>query len=98
MHSRSNRHNLGLADKPLAAFLAGAFPAADRKCVQPNCGDGATHHLRTFVHRGQRVTLSVAQLPAGQELPGGGQGQVRAHACSEGCFLKRWQYLTGVIL
>lgn len=65
------------ADKPLAAFLAGAFPAPDRKCTQPMCGDGATHHLRTFVHSGQRVTLSVAQLPAGQELPDGDRGQVR---------------------
>ena len=81
VHSRTNTHLVCLADKPLAAFLAGAFPAADRKCGQPNCGDGATHHLRTFVNRGQRVTLSVAQLPAGQELPGGGRGQVRARAC-----------------
>jgi hypothetical protein len=79
VHSRTTTHLICLADKPLAAFLAGAFPAADRKCVQPSCGDGATHHLRTFVHRGQRVTLSVAQLPAGQELPGAGRGQVRAH-------------------
>ena len=71
-----------IADKPLAAFLAGAFPAADRKCPQPSCGDGATHHLRTFVHRGQRVTLSVAQLPAGHELPGGDRGQVPKDACS----------------
>lgn len=81
VHSRTNTHLVCRADKPLAAFLAGAFPAADRKCGQPNCGDGATHHLRTFVNRGQRVTLSVAQLPAGQELPGGGRGQVRACAC-----------------
>lgn len=50
--------------------------------MQPNCGDGATHHLRTFVHSGQRVTLSVAQLPAGQELPGGDRGQVSEHFCA----------------
>ncbi len=65
------------ADKSLAAFLAGAFPSPERKCTQLACGDGATHHLRTFVRSGQRVTLSVAQLPADQELPGADRGQVR---------------------
>jgi len=63
-------------DKSLAAYLALAFPGPDRKCAHPGCGDGFTHHLRTFLQGGQRVTLSVAQLPAGSELPGGESGQL----------------------
>lgn len=74
------------ADKSLAAYLAVAFPRPDRKCASPGCGDGFTHHLRTFLQGNQRVTLSVAQLPAGSELPGAcaGKCSLCPHHCCRG--------------
>lgn len=44
---------------------------------QPGCGDGVTCHVRTFLHAGSRITLSIATLPANEALPGEDRGQVR---------------------
>lgn len=43
------------------------------------CGDGVTCHVRTFLHAGTRITLSIATLPAGEALPGEDRGQVCCH-------------------
>eukprot|EP00887_Chlorella_sp_A99_P005551 scaffold1.g5551.t1 len=62
-------------DLPLAAFLAAAAPS-NRKCPHPQCGDGASLHLRSFLRGDGLVTLSSVRLPAGKELPEAERGQV----------------------
>eukprot|EP00878_Enallax_costatus_P033894 GHUV01037475.1.p1 GENE.GHUV01037475.1~~GHUV01037475.1.p1 ORF type:complete len:790 (+),score=270.19 GHUV01037475.1:181-2550(+) len=64
------------SDLSLAAFIVAAAPHAQKKCQQPGCGDGVTCHVRTFLHAGSRITLSIATLPANEALPGEDRGQV----------------------
>jgi hypothetical protein len=40
------------------------------------CGDGVTAHVRTFLHGGARITLSIATLPGAEALPGEDRGVV----------------------
>ncbi|KAL4855645.1 putative 1-phosphatidylinositol-3-phosphate 5-kinase [Chlorella vulgaris] len=51
-------------------FAAGGLHQR-RRAAQPQCGDGAPLHLRSFVHGNGLVTLSSVRLPAGKELPDG---------------------------
>lgn len=53
-----------------------AAPSAAKTCAAPGCGDGAAAHVRTFLARDARLTLSVATLPAADALPGGERGRV----------------------
>lgn len=46
-------------------------------CAQvAGCGDGVTCHVRTFLHGGCRITMSIATLPSHDALPGEERGQV----------------------
>ncbi len=53
-----------------------AAPHAQKRCQSPGCGDGVTAHVRTFLHRDSRITLSIASLPAGEALPGADRGRI----------------------
>ncbi|KAK9819645.1 hypothetical protein WJX72_000689 [[Myrmecia] bisecta] len=64
------------SDVPLATFLAASAPQPHKQCPQAACGDGATSHLRTFLHGTSRITLSVTRLTPEEALPGAKDGQV----------------------
>lgn len=41
--------------------------------IHQGCGGGNSSHVRTFLHGGMRLTVSVVSLPVDQELAGDGQ-------------------------
>lgn len=57
-------------DLPLVNFLSAAAPV-NRKCPHPQCGDGASLHLRSFFHGDGLITLSSVHLPPEKSFNGG---------------------------
>lgn len=43
---------------------------------QPNCADGVTAHVRTFLHGTARITISIASVAASEALPNEDKQQV----------------------
>eukprot|EP00879_Flechtneria_rotunda_P010433 GHRR01010909.1.p1 GENE.GHRR01010909.1~~GHRR01010909.1.p1 ORF type:complete len:2140 (+),score=1004.14 GHRR01010909.1:414-6833(+) len=64
------------SDLSLAGFIVAAAPHPQKRCQGPGCGDGVSSHVRTFLHGGSRITLSIATLPPSEALPGEERGQV----------------------
>lgn len=60
--------------------LRAPFYAPEELCLRApqvtGCGDGVTCHVRTFLHGGCRITMSIATLPSHDALPGEERGQV----------------------
>ncbi len=44
--------------------------------ANPECGETASAHARTWLRNGHRLTLTVAALPSAAELPGAAHGQI----------------------
>ncbi|GMH44770.1 hypothetical protein BSKO_12722 [Bryopsis sp. KO-2023] len=62
----------GANDSSLANFLMSIAADATKRCPH-GCGGGNSSHVRTFLHGGMRLTVSVVSLPHDKELPGEGE-------------------------
>ena len=71
-------------DVTLEAFLAQLVPAAQKKCVHPQCGDSATSHMISYLKNTGSISFTVTILPEGKELPGGDNGDIWFWARPEG--------------
>lgn len=64
------------SDMTLAAFLSQSAAALAKRCTGPECGEGHAAHTTSYLHAKGLITVTVAQLSEGKELPGGDQGLV----------------------
>ncbi|CAD7700705.1 unnamed protein product [Ostreobium quekettii] len=60
-------------DMALSSFLMSIAADSERRCLHQDCHGGNSSHVRTFLHGGMRITMSVVSLPPDKELQGPGQ-------------------------
>ncbi|CAD7699745.1 unnamed protein product [Ostreobium quekettii] len=60
------------SDRSLSSFLMSIAADSEKRCPH-DCHGGNSSHVRTFLHGGMRITMSVVSLPPDKELQNSGQ-------------------------